>query len=76
MNKEIKAYNAALAKEDKKIADLLTKEINAGLVVKLKKGADESEGVTSKVWHKHPVWFINGNPIVGYSKEKRGMRLM
>lgn len=30
----------------------------------------------SKVWHKHPVWFLEGNPIVGYSKEKKGMRLM
>jgi len=76
MDKEIKAYNAGLEKGDKKIAELLCKEIDAGLVVKLKKGADESEGVTSKVWHGHPVWFIDGNPIVGYSREKRGMRLM
>ena len=30
----------------------------------------------SKVWHGHPVWFLDGNPIVGYSKQKRGMRLM
>lgn len=74
--KEIKAYNAALAKEDKKIADLLCKEIEAGLVVRLKNGQEPEEGVTSKVWHRHPVWFIDGNPIVGYSREKRGMRLM
>ena len=30
----------------------------------------------SKIWHTHPVWFINGNPIVGYSKQKLGIRLM
>lgn len=29
-----------------------------------------------KVWHAHPVWFIDGNPIVGYSKQKPGIRLM
>ncbi|MGF1566189.1 MAG: DUF1801 domain-containing protein [Flavobacteriales bacterium] len=29
-----------------------------------------------KLWHAHPVWFINGNPIVGYSKQKAGIRLM
>lgn len=30
----------------------------------------------SKIWHGHPVWFLDGNPIVGYSKQKRGIRLM
>jgi hypothetical protein len=30
----------------------------------------------SKIWHAHPVWFINGNPIVGYSKQKKGIRLL
>jgi len=30
----------------------------------------------SKIWHSHPVWFIDGNPIVGYSKQKAGWRLM
>lgn len=30
----------------------------------------------SKVWHAHPVWFLNGNPIVGYSKQKSGIQLM
>lgn len=68
MNQEIKVYNTALEKEDKKIANLLAEEIENGLV--------KVEGTESKVWHGHPVWFIDGNPIVGYSKEKRGMRLM
>lgn len=30
----------------------------------------------SKIWHGHPVWFIQGNPIVGFSKQKLGIRLM
>ncbi len=30
----------------------------------------------SKIWHAHPVWFINGNPVVGFSKQKAGIRLM
>ena len=29
-----------------------------------------------KIWHAHPVWFIEGNPIVGYSKQKDGIKLM
>lgn len=30
----------------------------------------------STIWHAHPVWFLDGNPIVGYSKQKKGIRLM
>ena len=30
----------------------------------------------NKIWHAHPVWFLDGNPIVGYSKQKAGIRLM
>lgn len=30
----------------------------------------------SKIWHAHPVWFIDDNPIVGYSNQKQGIRLM
>ncbi len=34
------------------------------------------EAAENKVWHAHPVWFLDGNPIVGYSKQKAGIRLM
>jgi hypothetical protein len=27
-------------------------------------------------WHAHPVWFLNGNPIVGYSALKDSVRLL
>jgi len=36
----------------------------------------ELSDAESKIWHAHPVWFLNGNPIVGYSKQKPGIRLM
>lgn len=65
MNKEILAYNKKQSKSDKEICDLLSKEISLGL--------PEAE---SKVWHAHPVWFLDGNPIVGYSKLKDSVRLL
>lgn len=65
MNKEIKAYNAKQSPEDKKICSILADEINRGL--------PEAE---NKIWHAHPVWFLDDNPIVGYSKQKAGIRLM
>ena len=30
----------------------------------------------NKIWHAHPVWFLEGNPVVGYSKLKDSVRLM
>ena len=65
MNEDIKAYNDKQASEDKAICNLLAELINGVL--------SESE---NKIWHAHPVWFLEGNPIVGYSKEKPGLRLM
>ena len=29
-----------------------------------------------KIWHGNPVWFIDGNPIVGYSKLKNCIQLL
>lgn len=65
MNKAIASYNAQQSETDKEICDILAQAINNELT--------ESE---SKIWHAHPVWFIEGNPIVGYSKQKNGIRLM
>jgi len=47
-----------------KICDHLAKEIGCGLPM-----AD------STIWHPHPVWFVDGNPIVGYSKQNAGVPL-
>jgi len=65
MNKDIQAYNNSQSAENKKICNLLAQEINLNL--------SEAE---NKIWHAHPVWFLNGNPIVGYSKLKDGIRLL
>ena len=65
MNKELKTYNNKLTPEEKKICNILASEIDSGL--------PEAE---SKIWHANPVWFLDGNPIVGYSKQKAGIRLM
>lgn len=62
---DIQAYNNKLSSGDKAICDVLFQEINKHL-----------PKAENKIWHAHPVWFIDGNPIVGYSKEKRGIRLM
>lgn len=63
MDKEIVAYNKNQQEVDicQYLAEIIDKELN------------EAE---SKIWHAHPVWFLEGNPIVGYSKQKAGIRLM
>ena len=62
---EVKNYNDSLSIQDKEICDILATEINKNL--------PEAE---NKIWHRHPVWFLDGNPIVGYSKLKDCIRLM
>jgi hypothetical protein len=65
MNKEIKAYNTSQAKTDKEVCNILAREINAHL-----------PGAENKIWHAHPVWFLDGNPVVGYHKLKDSVRLL
>lgn len=65
LNPDIILYNQNLQPEDEKIADILSEEICIFF--------PEAE---NKIWHAHPVWFLDRNPIVGYSKQKRGIRLM
>lgn len=62
---DIQTYNLQQTSTDKAICELLSNTID----IKLSK----AEG---KIWHAHPVWFLDGNPIVGYSKQKRGIRLI
>lgn len=65
MNPEIRKYNEALELAHQEVCDLLAWEIDQSL--------PESE---NRIWHGHPVWFLDGNPTVGYSKQKPGVRLM
>lgn len=65
MDKSIQTYNDSQLNEEKAVCEFLMKEINLHL-----------PKAESKVWHAHPVWFLDGNPIVGYSKRKKGICLM
>jgi uncharacterized protein YdhG (YjbR/CyaY superfamily) len=65
MNLEITNYNHSQTADDQLICNILAEQINLYL--------PEAE---NKIWHTHPVWFLEGNPIVGYSKQKKGIRLM
>ncbi len=65
MNKEIEVYNNSLSEEDKAICEIIAREINNNLTA-----------AESKIWHGGPVWFLDGNPIVGYDKLKNCVRLL
>ena len=65
INADIQAYNDRQTTVDKEICDLLATTIDSELT--------EAE---RKIWHAHPVWFLDGNPIVGYSKLKDSVRLL
>ena len=62
---DILDYESRLEPSDKGICEILRHEIAKNL----------SEA-TSKVWHGHPVWFLDGNPIVGYHKLKDSVRVL
>src|SRR5262249_51590540 len=51
--------------DDKALCHLLANEIDSNLAK-----------AENKIWHAHPVWLLDGNPIVGYSKLKDSVRLM
>jgi hypothetical protein len=65
MKQEIHDYNSALEDGEREICDLLAHTIERQL-----------PKAVGKIWHRHPVWFLDCNPTVGYSKQKRGIRLM
>jgi hypothetical protein len=63
MNKDVVEYNQSL--DEDKLCNKLATLIDTHL-----------KNSENKIWHAHPVWFLEGNPIVGYSKQKKGIRLM
>jgi hypothetical protein len=65
MHPGTQAYNDAQSPDEKAICDLLADEIERTL-----------PGAENKVWHGHPVWFLDGNPVVGCSKQKACVRLL
>ena len=62
---DTKKYNAAQPPTDRAICETLANEIDRAL-----------PDAENKVWHGAPVWFLDGNPIVGYSKLKGCVRLL
>lgn len=65
MKAEIQTYNEQLEAEETALCNALAQIIDTNLT-----------DAENKIWHAHPVWFLDGNPIVGYSKQKKGIRLM
>ena len=66
MQPDIEAFNEAQATAgERQICETLATSIDRLL--------PEAEG---KIWHRHPVWFLDANPTVGYSKLKAGIQLM
>lgn len=65
MNRDIQEYIGRLSATDQEIGTILIREINRNL-----------PAAESKIWHAHPVWFMDGNPIVGFSRLKDALRLL
>jgi hypothetical protein len=65
MQLDIAKYNENQNPPHRAVCDLLAKQIERNL--------PQGKG---KIWHGHPVWFLGDNPVVGYSKQKPGIRLM
>ncbi len=65
MHADTRKYNQAQTPADRAICTRLATAIDKAL--------PEAE---NKIWHAHPVWFLDGNPIVGYSKLKHCVRLL
>jgi len=62
---DVEEYNKAQVVGDRELCELLASIIGRTL--------PEAE---SRIWHAHPVWFLDGNPIVGYKKLKGCVRLL
>lgn len=65
MNQDIINFNNSLPEDRQKICNLLAGEIQKAL--------PEAE---DKIWHRTPVWFLNGNPVVGYASLKESVQLL
>lgn len=65
MHADTKNYNATLSAPSRAIAHLLATAIDEAL-----------PDAENKIWHAHPVWFLDGNPIVGYHQLKDCVRLL
>lgn len=62
---QIAEYTQAQSLAHRAMCDHLRKLIDATLPT-----------ATSRVWHGSPVWFIDNNPVVGYSATAKGVNLL
>lgn len=65
MHTDVTSYNFSQTASDREICEILMQIIDQQL-----------HYTEKKIWHSHPVWFIDGNPIVGYSKQKNGIKVL
>ncbi len=65
MHRETSEYNERQEPGLREVCDLLAREIDRNL-----------PKADNRIWHAHPVWFLDDNPTVGYSRQKLGIRLM
>jgi hypothetical protein len=65
MKSEIEKYNEIQTTENILICDRLYAIIKSQLPT-----------AESKIWHRSPVWFLEGNPVVGYSVLKNCVQLL
>ena len=65
MPDDIRDYQERLDSVARPICDLLLETIER-----------ELPDADRKVWHAHPVWFFDDNPVVGYSRLKAAVRLL
>lgn len=62
---DVTTYNLSQDESDRAICEALAHQI-----------AEALPDADNRIWHRHPVWFLDGNPIVGYSKLKGCVRLL
>jgi hypothetical protein len=65
MHPDTVRYNDTQTPVEREICHLLALEIDRHL-----------PDADNEIWHRHPVWFLEGNPIVGYSVLKDCVRLL
>lgn len=58
-------YATSLTNAEREMCALLDRHIATAL-----------PDAVGKVWHGHPVWFLDTNPVVGYHRQKGGLRVL
>jgi hypothetical protein len=61
----INAYDKTVPARHREIVQVLRREI-AGVLKKAE----------VKIWHAIPVWFVDGNPVVGYTSRSKHVTLL